>query len=245
MTTRTAAHLVIGNELLSGKIQDANTLTLANTLRPLGIALRRVVVVPDEVALIAAEANALRATHDYVFTSGGVGPTHDDVTVEALAHALGRRVVRSPEIESLLRAHYGDALTDGHLCMANIVEGTRLHSGLDPKWPTMVLGNVFVLPGVPEIYRYKLDGLLGLLRGDDAPFVTHRVYLDRDEGALKPYLDAVVQAFADVAVGSYPRWRDPEYSVMVTFDGRDEARVIAALQHFVAAVPEGSVLRTS
>ncbi|MEI8255476.1 MAG: molybdopterin-binding protein, partial [Deltaproteobacteria bacterium] len=104
MARRTAAHLVIGNEILSGKIQDANTFALARELRSLGIELRRVTVIPDDVDLIAGEVNALRNTHDYLFTSGGVGPTHDDVTIEGIARALGRRVVRNPQVEQMLRA---------------------------------------------------------------------------------------------------------------------------------------------
>src|SRR5690349_14283898 len=103
---RTAAALVIGNEILSGKIKDANTFALASELRALGIELRRAVVVPDEVDVIAAELNALRAAHDLLFTSGGVGPTHDDVTIAAVARAFGRRVVRNPVVEGLLREFF-------------------------------------------------------------------------------------------------------------------------------------------
>lgn len=241
--TRTAAALVIGNEILSGKIQDANTATLARELRALGVELRRVVVVPDEVALIAAEVNSLRLGHDLLFTSGGVGPTHDDVTVEAVARALGRRVVRDAKLESMLRAHYGARCTEGHLRMADIVEGTELWEGLDARWPTMVLGNVFILPGVPEIYRFKLEGLRPRLRGPDAPFVLRSVYTSLDEGAIKAHIDDVVTRFADVSVGSYPRWRDPEYAVRVTFDARDEARVREAADVFAALLPADAVVR--
>lgn len=241
---RTAAALVIGNEILSGKVQDANTATLARELRSLGVELTRVVVIPDEVHLIAAEINALRHAYDLVFTSGGVGPTHDDVTVEGLARALGRRVVRSPAVESLLRAHYGERCTEGHLRMADVVEGTELYGGADPRWPTMVLGNIFVLPGVPEIYRYKLEGLRPRLVGADAPFVLRSVYTALDEGEIKHAIDAVVVRFGDVAVGSYPRWRDPEYAVRVTFDGRDGARVREAAEAFAALLPAGAVIRS-
>ncbi len=240
---RTAAAIVIGNEILSGKVQDANTATLARELRTLGVELRRVVVVPDEVPLIAAEVNALRHAYDLVFTSGGVGPTHDDVTVEGLARALGRRVVRSPEVEALLRAHYGERCTEGHLRMADVVEGTELYGGGDPRWPTMVLGNVYVLPGVPEIFRFKLEGLRERLRGGDAPFVLRSVYTALDEGELKPSIDAVVERYPDVSVGSYPRWRDPEYSVRVTFDGRDAERVREAADAFAAMLAPGAVTR--
>jgi molybdopterin-biosynthesis enzyme MoeA-like protein len=239
---RTAAALVIGNELLSGKVHDANTLTLARALRPLGIDLRRVVVIPDEVALIAAEVNSLRLSHDFLFTSGGVGPTHDDVTVEGIALGLGRRVVRDAGVEALLRAHYGERLTDGHLHMADIVEGTELYPGASPTWPTMVLGNVFVLPGVPQIFSFKLEGLLPRLRGDEAPFVLRSVDCAIDEGPLKPFLDAVVARFPDVAVGSYPRWGDEGHRVRVTFDGRDVDRVVAARSALLAELPPAWVI---
>jgi molybdenum cofactor synthesis domain-containing protein len=240
---RTAAMLVIGNEILSGKVQDANTQALALTLRGLGIELRRVVTVPDEVALIAAELNALRAQYDYVFTSGGVGPTHDDVTIAAAARALGRQVVRNPALESLLRGYYGARLTDGHLQMADVVEGTELHAGDGPTWPAMVLGNVFILPGVPDIFRRKLTALRPRLAGDEAPFVLRSVYTSADEGEIKPHLDATVGAFPDIAVGSYPRLNDPAYSVRVTFDGRDVARVEAAAADFIARLPPAYFLR--
>lgn len=235
--------MVIGNEILSGKVQDANTHTLARALRPLGIELRRVVVVPDEIDLIAGEVNALRCTHDHLFTSGGVGPTHDDLTVAAVARAFGRAVVRDPSLEALLRGHYGERCTEGHLRMADVVEGTELHPGLDARWPTMVLGNVYVLPGVPQIFEHKLRGLLEKLRGPDAPFVLRRVYCSGDEGEIKVYIDDAVARFPDVSIGSYPRWDDPDHRVQITFDGTDAARVDAAQQAFIAALPPEYFLR--
>ncbi len=241
--SRTAAALVIGNEILSGKVQDGNTVILATALRGIGVELRRVVVIPDEVEVIAAEVNSLRGAYSFVFTSGGVGPTHDDVTVEGIARALGRRVVRSAEVELLLRAHYGGRITEGHLRMADIVEGTELWPGGTPQWPTMVLGNVYVLPGVPEIFRWKLDGLLDRLRGEDPPFHLRNVYVSGDEGEIKPHLDAVVARFPAVSVGSYPRMNDPDHSVRVTFDGRDEAGVVEAAGAFVALLPARWFLR--
>ena len=179
---RTAAHLVIGNEILSGKIQDANTYALAKELRSLGVELRRVVVVPDEIDTIAAEVNALRVTHDYLFTSGGVGPTHDDVTIIAIARALGRRVVRFAEVERLIREYYGSRCTDDHLRMADLVEGTELAVAAETgMWPTFVLGNIFVLPGVPEIYRMKLLTVTDL-RGSGSSVRLTAVSLPRRRG---------------------------------------------------------------
>lgn len=240
---RTAAALVIGNELLSGKVRDANVFELAGFLRAMGVELRRVVMVIDDVDIIAQEVNALRQTHDLLFTSGGVGPTHDDVTVAGVARAFGRPVVRNPEVERLLREHYGDALQPGHLHLADIAEGTELYPGRSPQWPTMVLGNVFILPGVPEIFRLKLSALAERLRSDDEPFFSRSVYCAIEEAELRPFLDEVVEAFADVFVGSYPRWRGGDHAVRVTFDGRDEARVVAAEARFIALLPEHGIAR--
>ena len=244
MSRRTAAHLVIGNEILSGKIQDANTFALAQELRALGIALQRVVVIPDEIDVIAAEVNSLRNMYDYLFTSGGVGPTHDDVTIEAIGRALGRRVVRHPEVERMLRAFYGARCTEGHLRMADLVEGTRLATSEETGvWPTFVLGNIFILPGVPEIYRMKLVTVREILGGTEDAFVLRSVYTLGDEGAIKHWIDAVVARFPDVMVGSYPRFRDSDHSVRITFDGADAVRVEEAARAFAEMLPPELLVR--
>jgi molybdenum cofactor synthesis domain-containing protein len=244
--TPTAAILVVGNEILSGKVDEANVAVLARELRALGILLRRVVVVMDEIDTIAAEVRHLSGTHDWLFTSGGVGPTHDDVTIEAVAKAFGVRVVASPEMEGMLRGHYGERCTDGHLRMALVPEGAALEVSAEVTWPTIRLGNTWLLPGIPEVFRMKLPVVVARIRGAGAAsaFVSHAVYTKMDEGVLKPLLDRIVGAFADVSVGSYPKWVDPSYKTKVTFDGRDEARVLAARDAFVALLPSGEPQRT-
>src|SRR5262249_47858195 len=122
----TAAMIVIGDEILSGKVEEANVAVLARMLWSLGILLRRVLVVGDEIDTIAREVGELRGAHDWLFTSGGVGPTHDDVTIDAVARAFGVRVVSSPEMEAMLRAHYRERCTEGHLRMALVPEGASL-----------------------------------------------------------------------------------------------------------------------
>jgi molybdenum cofactor synthesis domain-containing protein len=244
--TPTAAVLVVGNEILSGKVEEANVAVLARELRRLGVLLRRVVVVMDEVDAIADEVRELSASHDWVFTSGGVGPTHDDVTIEAVAKAFGVRVVSSPEMEGMLRAHYGERCTEGHLRMALVPEGAALEVSAEVTWPTIRLRNTWLLPGIPEVFRMKLPVVVARIRGAGAAsaFVSRAVYLKMDEGVLKPMLDRVVADFADVSVGSYPKWMDPAYKTKVTFDGRDEARVLAARDAFVALLPPGEPQRT-
>jgi molybdenum cofactor synthesis domain-containing protein len=242
----TAAILVIGNEILSGKVEEANVAVLAKALRALGIMLRRVVVVLDDVDTIAREVTELSGTHDWLFTSGGVGPTHDDVTIEAVAKAFGVKVISSPEMEAMLRAHYRERCTDGHLRMALVPEGAALEVTSEVRWPTIRLKNTWLLPGIPEVFRMKLPVVIERVRGrsDSAlPFVSHAVYVKMDEGDLKPLLDRVVASFADVSVGSYPKWLDPAYKTKLTFDGLDGARVLAARDAFVASLPSGEPQR--
>jgi molybdenum cofactor synthesis domain-containing protein len=239
---RTAAALIIGNELLTGKIADANVLVLARALRLLGVQLRRVVMVLDEIDVIAQEVRALSSSHDWLFTSGGVGPTHDDVTIDAVALAFGTKVVSSAHMEQMLRDAYGDKLTEGHLLMARIPEGARLASYAKMPWPTVVMQNVWVLPGVPEIFQAKIPLICEEL-GADQPFVSHAVFTTLDEGTLKPMLDSVVAAHPDIEIGSYPRWSGLEYRTKLTFDGLDPARVQAARDAFAASLPAGAVVR--
>src|SRR5262245_59459598 len=157
---RKAAALIIGNEILTGKIQETNMRELATELFQLGISLERVVICRDEVDTIAADLELLRRRHDVVFTTGGVGPTHDDVTHRAVAQCFGRRLVRSHELESLIRGALGDRCTEGHLLMADIPEGAKLISSKEVRWPTVLIENVFVLPGLPKVFRLKLPGLV-------------------------------------------------------------------------------------
>jgi molybdenum cofactor synthesis domain-containing protein len=239
---KTAAALVIGNELLSGKVQDENLVVLAKTLGQMGIRLRRVVMVPDDIELIAAEVERLSSSFSVVFTSGGVGPTHDDLTVEGVARAFGVEVVESPYMASMLRAHYRERCSEGHLRMALIPKGAELTSNAEVSWPTIVMRNVWLLPGIPEVFRMKLAHLRDRL-GGGTPFISRAVYTKMDEGELKPLLDSVVMAHPHVEVGSYPKWSDPSYRTKLTFDGQDSALVELALQAFLKLLPAGEPQR--
>lgn len=242
MPARTAAALVIGNELLSGKVEEANVAVLARALRTLGVQLERVVMIPDEIDTIAREVKALSSAYDFLFTSGGVGPTHDDVTVEGVAKAFGTKVVESPQLAKMLRDHYGERLTPGHLHMALVPEGATLEVSTEVRWPTIRFANTWLLPGVPEIFRMKLPVAIARI-GADVAFVSRSVFTKMDEGDLRPLLDAVVARFPDVGVGSYPKWQDPTYRTKLTFDGRDAARVDEARDAFVALLPAGEPQR--
>lgn len=239
---------MIGNELLSGKVEDANVVVLAKTLRALGIELKRVVMVLDDIDVIAREVKALAEAHDWLFTSGGVGPTHDDVTVRAVATAYGVDVVEDPTLAAMLREHYQERCTSGHLQMALVPRGASLEAHETIRWPTIRVANTWLLPGVPEIFRMKLAVVVDRLAGGIG-FVSRAVFTRMDEGDLKPLLDDVVARFPDVGVGSYPKWHEPSeretasYRTKLTFDGRDAVRVEAALGAFVALLPAGEPQR--
>ena len=240
--SKTAAVLLIGNELLTGKVQDENLLVLAKTLAQLGIRLRRVVTIPDEIDIIASEVKALSERHTVVFTSGGVGPTHDDVTVEAVARAFGVAVVESSAMAAMLRAHYRERCNEAHLRMALIPDGAELTSNTEVAWPTIVMRNVWLLPGIPEVFRMKLSHVRERL-GGGRPFVSRAVYTKLDEGELKPLLDAVVATHPEVDVGSYPKWSDPAYRTKLTFDGQEAEPVGRAVEAFLKLLPSGEPQR--
>jgi molybdenum cofactor synthesis domain-containing protein len=243
LLAETAAALIIGNEILSGKIAESNLAELGRTLRAVGVELKRVVMLPDELELLSAEIRALSSAHDVLFTSGGVGPTHDDVTIEAVARAFGVEAVLHPELAGVIRNAYGERCNDAHLRMALVPAGAELLTAPDVEWPVPLMKNVVILPGVPQAFRAKLDIVRTWVRGP-APFVSRAAFLLLEEAELKPELDAVVAAHAGVEIGSYPRWFEPSYKTKITFDGRDPAAVEAALVDFLARVPADALVRS-
>lgn len=233
---------MIGNELLNGKVQEANLLQLALTLRSLGVELQRVVMVRDDIGVIASELRALHAAHDVVFTSGGVGPTHDDVTIDAVAQAFDVPVVQDPLLEALLRGYYGERTTPSHLRMARVPAGARQLRAEHEGWPATVMDRAWILPGVPEAFRSKLPIVRHWLVGP-SPFATRTVVTRVEEVELERLLVELVAAHSAVEVGSYPRWTKDEPCTVLTIDGRDHAAVELAYAALLAALPEGGVVR--
>jgi molybdenum cofactor synthesis domain-containing protein len=239
---RTAAALIIGNEILSGKIADTNTTLLARALFDLGIQLRRVVVCPDEIDTIGRDLSQLRAAHDLVFTSGGVGPTHDDVTIDGVAASFGRPVVRSVAVQKMIRHYYGDRTTEAHLRMANMPEGAEMIRSSEAPWPTVVIDNVFVLPGVPEIFQLKLADLHKRL-DEGYEFHSQAVYTLCDEGEIASLLERIADAFPGVMVGSYVKWQAEDYRTKLTFDGTDPGAVARAADMLITELDEQLFVR--
>lgn len=243
LVDRNAAILIIGNEILTGKIQDENTPFLARELFSLGIRLERVIVCPDDIDTIARDLRELRTSHDVVFTSGGVGPTHDDLTLDAVAKSFDTPIARSGEMEALIRAHFGERTTEDHLRMALMPVGARLVHGFDVAWPTVAIENVYVLPGVPEILRRKFSVIRKELdRGET--FFSEAVFTLADEGEIAGILHELTRAFPALVIGSYPKMPGAaDHRVKVTFDGKDEADVSAAAEAFVTKLPREKFLR--
>jgi len=242
MAELTAAAIMIGNEILSGKVTDTNSPFLATELRGLGVALKRVAVIPDELDVIAHEVRSCHETYDVVFTSGGVGPTHDDITMEGIARGLGRKVILHPDIESKLRAFYGDKINRARLKMAEVPEGAELIADVNLNFPTIKVENIYILPGIPEIFRQKFLALKP--RFETTPYCLKVVYTGVGEGTIAEFLDDTLREFPDLMLGSYPKIGDPDYMVKVTLESKDAAYVERALQHLLRVLPEGSVVRT-
>ena len=244
MAGLTAAALIIGNEILTGKVSEQNVFVMAKELFALGVELRRIVVCPDEIPVIARDLRELAGAHDVVITSGGVGPTHDDVTIKAVAAAFDVPVVRAATYETMLRAHYGERLTDMHLRMADVPEGSRLVTTAEMKWPTIVMKNVYVFPGVPQIFKHKFVIMRAELR-HSGRFHSRAVYVGLDEPALAPLLDQLSENHPAVNLGSYLYWGDDsDYRTKLTVDGRSQEAVERCFEEMVAGIPRERLVRT-
>ncbi|MDJ0935553.1 MAG: molybdopterin-binding protein [Kiloniellales bacterium] len=224
----TAAVLIIGNEILSGRTKDANLPYLGERLGELGIRLAEARVVADLKDEIVAAVNVLRQRYTYVFTTGGIGPTHDDITAECVAAAFGRPLIRNPEALALLQAHYapGD-LNEARLRMANTPEGATLIENPISHAPGFRIENVHVLAGVPAIMRAMFDSLAPGLTGGP-PLRSRTVTSKLPEGALAAGLGALQVRYPEVDIGSYPSFRDGRPSVAVVLRATDESRLAAA-----------------
>jgi molybdenum cofactor synthesis domain-containing protein len=240
---KTAGIILIGNEILSGKTRDENAAYLCRELRALGVDVRRIAVIPDEVGLIADEVATFTKAFDLVFTSGGVGPTHDDVTMEGVARAMAVPVVRHPELVALLERYYRGTVTEAALRMAEIPEGAELVTGGTLRFPTILMRNVYVLPGVPEIFRQKFDALRERFR--DQPIHLKNVFVRIGEGTLADYLNRLLESFPLLQLGSYPELSNPEYQVKVTLESRDRGYLEQALGDFLARLPADAVVKVT
>lgn len=227
----TAALLVIGDEILSGRTKDKNCGYLADHCTMVGLALREVRIVPDEEAEIVAAVNDLRARYSYVFTTGGIGPTHDDITADCVAKAFGVAIDVDPRALALLEPYYqrrGYELTPGRLRMARIPEGAELIENRVSVAPGFMLGNVIVMAGVPNIMQAMLDAVTPRLR-TGKKVQSAVIDLQHPEGAIAELYAAHQKAYPDVLMGSYPTYRDRRPRTQLVLRSTDAARLAEAV----------------
>jgi molybdenum cofactor synthesis domain-containing protein len=236
---KTASAVIVGDEILSGKVREENLPRLIALLREVGVPLRRVVVIPDEVEAIAEEVARHSAADAWVVTSGGVGPTHDDCTVEGVARAFAVGVVRSPQLETMVRGFWGERITDAALRLADIPQGARLLYGHDRLLPLVVMRNVYLFPGVPRLFEAKLPSLRPELAG--APLFQGSLTLLADETDIAAVLSQVARERSGVKIGSYPQGRRADRRVWVTVEGRVRSEVVEAIDLLIALLPPEAV----
>ena len=226
--TVTACVIIIGNEILSGRTQDANLPYLANAMNAIGIRVMEARMVRDDEGAIIDAVNACRAAYDYVFTTGGIGPTHDDITAASIAKAFGVELLRDGRAVDLLTRHYAAAdLNEARLKMAEVPEGAVLIDNPVSSAPGFQIGNVFVLPGVPRILQAMVDGLATRLRGGD-PVLSRTISAFTTESGIAQPLSAVQDRYPEVEIGSYPFVRSGRFGVSLVVRSTDPTTLGAA-----------------
>ena len=237
----TAGLLVIGNEILSGKVVDTNSPYLASELRALGVDLERILTIPDELDVIAEETLKMSEAYDFVFTSGGIGPTHDDITMDGVALAFGREMVLNQGMCERIERAQGKPVNESQKKMAMIPADARLIDAGDLWFPVVIVANVHIFPGIPELLRKKFDSIRDLFSGE--PFHLKQVYVTRHESDIAQSLHELLGEFPQLMLGSYPRMREQDYRVLLTLESRDADYLARALDSLLERLPDDYVSR--
>ncbi len=239
MTTRKtfrAALLIIGDEILSGRTQDKNIAFLAERLTALGIRLHHVRIVPDEEAEIIEAVNTMRTKYDYVFTTGGIGPTHDDITAASVAKAFGRKLQRNASAMKVLKKHYStEGLNESRKKMADMPRDVTLIDNPVSAAPGFIIKNVYVMAGVPKIMQAMFDGIADTLTGGK-PLKQKTISCTIREGDMAPHLTQIQKNYDRVTIGSYPFYHDGHVGVSVVLRSEDEIQLQRAIKDVREAI---------
>ena len=228
--TYTACILIIGNEILSGRVQDENVAFLAKGLNDIGIRLKEVRVIPDDADTIVGTINEVRPAFDYVFTTGGIGPTHDDITAQCIADAFAVELILHPEARRLLEGHYpAGAVNEARMRMAYVPDGAVLLPNPISRAPGFRIDNVYVMAGVPQIMQATFNELRHQLRGG-AKMLSRSVSCSLGEGVLAKGLGELQARYGDLEIGSYPYFRRADFGVTLVIRGTDRSRLLAATE---------------
>lgn len=241
-SSKTAGIIIIGDEILTGKVMDTNTFFLTGELWSRGITVRRISVIPDIVDEIALEVRDFSGQYDFVFTSGGIGPTHDDITIEGVSLAFGVRPVISDILKQLLEQRHKH-LTPAQLKMAEVPEGAELLYPEGRSFPLIKFRNVFIFPGVPELLRKKFQSVGELFNGPK--IFLRKVYFRESESVLAPHLNEIVGLKNGVKIGSYPVIDNLDYSVMVTLESTNKTALDSAVRLLLEKVPAEKIVRVT
>lgn len=237
----TAGILIIGNEILSGKVADTNSTYLCRELRELGVDVERILTIPDVVGTIAQEVRKMSAAYDYVFTSGGIGPTHDDLTIDGIAAAFGRSIQLNDSIAARIERAQREKPNESQLKMARIPEGAQLVDAADFWFPVVIVENVHIFPGIPELLRKKFESIRARFKG--VPVLLRRVFVKRMESDIAASLHELLGEFPELMLGSYPRIGEKEYRVLLTLESRDADYLERALASLLERLPEDAIHR--
>ncbi len=238
---RTAGIIIIGDEILSGKVQDSNSFYLAAELRKLGVNLMRISVIPDDTEIIGNETSEFSKHYDFVFTSGGVGPTHDDVTMEGIAKGFAARLISHPQLEDYFRSKYGGHLNEAVLKMTEAPEGAEIIDFGNMSFPLVLYRNIFIFPGIPEYLRNKFSLIKERFRS--SAFHLRRFFLEAKESDIAAILNAVVANNREVSFGSYPIIGNPEYKIIVTAESKSLDALNRSVDELIRRIPGDIVVR--
>lgn len=241
--TPTAAIIVIGNEILSGKVPDTNAEFLTRQLRELGVKLQGVFVIPDDWKVIALLVKRVATLFDHIFTSGGIGPTHDDATMRGIASGLSTCLKRHPQFETLLRKFHGEKTNECILKMAEMPEEAELIFPEGASVPAVKVRNFFILPGDPTLFKQQFLGIRERFR--TASFRTQRIFLTVREDEVAAILEQAQNLFPKVQVGSYPDYQRKDWQVEVVIDSKEDELNQKAVDYILERIPKRFVCYTS
>lgn len=237
---KTAGIIIIGDEILTGKVQDDNAYFMARELFAHGLHLGKISVIADSVHEIAEEVKTFSERYDYVFTSGGIGPTHDDVTIEGIAAAFHVRPVINPMLRSILEKRQG-TLTREQLKMAEVPEGAELYADETLSFPLIRFRNIYIFPGIPQLLRKKFVALEKLF--NEPVIRVKKIFLNVSESSIAPLLTEVVRCYREVKVGSYPVLDNEEYALMITMESLSGSELDNAVQCLIGRVSREVLVR--
>lgn len=237
--TKTACILIIGNEILSGKVRDINSDFLISELRSLGVSLQRVCIIPDDIRVIGEEVLFFSKHYDYVFTCGGIGPTHDDLTIEAISKSFRVPLKLDHSILELLRKKYGESFNNFVLKMALVPEGSELIYSEFDSLPTILFKNIVILPGIPSLMKKKFLAIKERFRCSS--FLYKKIFLTANESSIAESLTAISLKYPEVPIGSYPIVDNPEFKVIVSLESKSEEKLNLAMKELLSLIPENVI----